>query len=101
MRLSAGIETSESKEEELLHRKIVFLVAFLLSVAGGGVAVAGPPEGDPTCRANDNAPEECPGDNGEEGFDEVCEAPENFGTELASDILGPGFEGAEECPAAP
>lgn len=67
-----------------------------------GVAMAAPPEEDPTCRG-EGEEQECPGDNGDAGCEGINRARERVsGTpgedalELVVDILDDGPEG-EDC----
>lgn len=87
----------------LTKRFLAVLFTGLLMFSG--VAMAAPPEEDPTC-GNEGGPasgEECPGDNGDPGCEginrareEAAGTPAEDALELVVDILEDGPEG-EDC----
>lgn len=109
---SSGLVTKKGVNVSLKKRFLAVLFTGLLMFSG--VAMATPPDDDPTC-GNPGGPasgEECPGDNGSPGCEGINRArefadqtPAADAIDLVTDILSEGLDGEcedeEERPGRP
>lgn len=81
-------------------RRALLAALAVATLSGGGIAVANPPDEDPTCERGTQSGNECAGDNGGDGCDGIRRAdpftPEEAddALDLVTDILGEGNESA-------
>lgn len=79
-------------------RKVALVLLLIIAVGISGVAMAQPPEDDPTCGHGTQSGHPCAGDNGGEGCRGLNEADQHNPEEsdpamdLVTDILGAGIE---------